>query len=83
MQQKVDLEEELLKVVKTDDGKFRSHEPSCSKVFLFNGKRKRDHEWKAHSMQSMQWILMTQVKMMTCLSTSVSVLEFDAMEKFY
>ena len=51
MQQKVDLEEELLKVVKTDDGKFRCHEPSCSKVFLFNGKRKRDHELKAHGIQ--------------------------------
>ena len=49
MQLKVDLEEELLKVVKTDDRKFRCHEPSCSKVFLFNGKRKRDHEGARHT----------------------------------
>ena len=50
-QQKVDLEEELSKIVKTDDGKFKCQEPSCTKVFQYNGKRKKDHERTAHGIQ--------------------------------
>lgn len=50
-QQKVDLEEELSKIVKTDDGKFKCKEPSCTKVFQYNGKRKKDHERTAHGIQ--------------------------------
>lgn len=48
LQAKVDLEEETSKLVKTPDGKFRCQEPTCTKTFQFNGKRKRDHEQKAH-----------------------------------
>ena len=48
LQAKVDLEEEISKLVKTTDGKFRCREPTCPKKFQFNGKRKSDHEQKAH-----------------------------------
>ena len=46
-----DLEAENSEVVKTVDGKFKCREPSCSKVFQHNGKRKKDHEQKAHGIQ--------------------------------
>jgi hypothetical protein len=48
LQAKVDLEEQISKLIKTTDGKFKCQEPTCTKTFQFNGKRKRDHEQKAH-----------------------------------
>ena len=48
LQAKVDFEEQISKLIKTADGKFKCQEPTCTKTFQFNGKRKRDHEQKAH-----------------------------------
>lgn len=48
VKQQLDLEEERSKLVKTADGKFKCQEPSCPKTFQYNGKRKKDHEAKAH-----------------------------------
>ena len=48
IQAKVDLEEENSKLVKTADGKFKCQEPTCTKTFQFNGKRKSEHEHKVY-----------------------------------
>ena len=48
IQAKVDLEDENSKLVKTADGKFKCQEPTCTKTFQFNGKRKSEHEHKVH-----------------------------------
>ena len=43
-----EVEEEKMSVVKTSDGKFRCKEPSCTKTFVYNGRRKSNHEEMAH-----------------------------------
>ena len=48
LQAKVDLEEQISKLIKTTDGKFKCQEPTCTKTFQYNGKRKRDHQQKVH-----------------------------------
>ncbi|XP_028390741.1 uncharacterized protein LOC114515642 [Dendronephthya gigantea] len=57
LQVKEDLEEERLSLVTTSDGKLRCQEPSCKKTFRFNGKRKRDHEEKAHGIVKAKAVL--------------------------
>ncbi len=53
LQAKVDLEEPISKLIKTTDGKFKCQEPTCTKTFQYNRKRKRDHEQKVHGIVRM------------------------------
>ena len=48
VQRKEELDTDNAKTVKTLDGKFKCQEPSCTKVFQYSGKRRKDHEQKAH-----------------------------------